>query len=128
MARLTGTTKTIINDYYKEIIRRKENERCDIEKNYCLEVIEQFNQDSDVLKVRELLNILKERYNCEFDVSLPRYKIHYEVSPDYINKIEEIKQIKRERDELLVSLDYLPKNSKEYKQAVTKLNNIIKGE
>ena len=82
MARLTGTTKTIINDYYKEIIRRKENERCDIEKNYCLEVIEQFNQDSDVLKVKELL----------------------------------------------VSLDYLPKNSKEYKQAVTKLNNIIKGE
>ena len=40
----------------------------------------------------------------------------------------QIKQIKRERYELLVSLDYLPKNSKEYKQAVTKLNNIIKGE
>lgn len=128
MGRVTGTTKSVIEEYYKTKIKEKEIERSNAEKEYCLEIIENFNKDSDVVKAKEILNILKERYNCDFDISLSRYKIDYTVSPNYINKIEEIKQIKRERGELLVTLDYLPKNSKEYKQAVTKLNNIIKGE
>lgn len=128
MGRLTGTTKSVIEEYYKTKIKEKEIERSNAEKEYCLEIIEEFNKDSDVSKVKELLRKINKRYDADFDISLPRYKIKYENAPVYINKIEEIKQIKKERDELLVCLDYLPKNTKEYKNAIIKLNNIIKGE
>lgn len=42
--------------------------------------------------------------------------------------IEEINKIKKERSELFVVLENLPKNSKEYIKGLKKLESIVKGE
>ena len=128
MGRVNGTTKSIINEYYKEKIKEKENERCELEQEYILKQIENFDIDEDVLKARKLLEKINNKYDLDLKIHLPRWKVKYTNSEEYNLKIEEIKQIKKERDVLLILLDYFPKNSKEYKDAVIRLNNIIKGE
>lgn len=128
MARLTAETKQIIRNFYKE--KEKELRKSyDIYKQEFINYkIEEFENDLKVIEVKKLLNELSEKYNKKFEIYYSKYDVSYEESNNCKMIIDEINKIKRECDTLIVTLDYLPKNSEEYKEAYKKLNLILKGE
>lgn len=65
---------------------------------------------------------------CSLCCDFKRYLVEYEESNNYKMVKEEIEKIKKERSELFVVLENLPKKSKEYIKALKKLELIVKGE
>lgn len=125
MSRITSVTKTIINNYYEEKIKELRNSYKIYEQEYRNYKIEEFNEDKNVIQAKELLQIINKTYNTDFDIKLYSYRIDETKCNNCQMVLEKIKDIKKERDELLVVLENLPKNSKEYKQTLLKLKEII---
>lgn len=128
MGRISATTKQIINSYYDEKIKQYKEVLKVIEKSCIESCIESFNSDTNVKKVRKLLEDINKKYKRDFSIELKRYQVNYEDDERYKKCINDIEKIKKERDRFLLMLDIFPKNSKQYQGALIKLDNIIKGE
>lgn len=125
MSRITSVTKNIINNHYDEKIKELKNSYKIYEQQYKEYKIEEFNEDKNVIQAKELLEIINKSYNTDFDIKLYSYRIDGTKCNNCQIVLEKIKDINKERNELLVVLDNLPKNSREYKQALLKLKEII---
>lgn len=128
MGRISATTKQIINNYYDEKIKEYKEVLKIIEKS-CIDYhIKCFNDDKEVVKVKELLKNINKKYETEFEIEFKRWKVNYEDDERYKKCIDDINKIRKERDTFLVTLDTFPKNSESYTKALCKLEKIIKGE
>lgn len=127
MGRITGVTKKVVDNYYKEkkvFLNEELNKIIDKIKK---EKIKEFENDKTVKQIKELLNIVENKYGISLDLKLYGYMVKYNEDKEYITKLNEIKNIDNERDMLLVILDNYPKTSEKYKDSINKLNEIIGG-
>lgn len=121
MAKIESETRKAINEVYDSVIKDLLKTIEKIEEKEIKEYEEKFEKDKDVIKARELLQKIKNKYSS-------RYK-HFDcyLGSVYYDNIEEskihkemcrvINNIKNEKRTLLITLENFPKNSKEYKKS-----------
>lgn len=125
MAKIEIETKRLIGTYYDKLINEKQNNLED-EENKCIEdILNKFNNDSDVLAIRNLFSKLDKKYGGDcLKLSCDIYKSWITPRNEKILKIkQQIEELKKEKLKLFVILENNSKNSKAYKTA---FNNFMK--
>lgn len=119
MAKIEIETKRLIGTYYDKLIKEKQNNLED-EENKCREdILNKFNNDSDVLAIRHLFSKLDKKYGGDcLKLYCDIYKSWITPRNEKILKIkQQIEELKKEELKLFVTLENNSKNSKAYKTA-----------
>lgn len=127
MGRISSETKRIVKDYYNQKIKDKYNEQKKIDDKFVDEYFKKFNNDEDVKQARKLLEKINKKYSLNEKVELYRYRIDYEKSEEHKKIDNEISEIKKECNTLLVILENFPLKSKEYIEGIIKVKEIMEG-
>lgn len=121
MAKIESETRKAINEVYDSVIKDLLKIIEKIEEKEINEYKEKFEKDNDVIKAKELLQKIKNKYNSKYK-HLDCYlgSIYYDdIEESVIHKQMSslIHNIKNEKRTLLITLENFPKNSKEYKNS-----------
>ena len=129
MGRITGSTKEIIRNYYKNKISILKEERNKEEEKYKEEFLNNFNNDKEVREINEKIEKLNLRFGFEFQkIYFPKWRIKTENCSEVYNINKEILSLENERDKIIMILECYPKQSEEYKKVLEIVGNMFKGE